>query len=167
MPPGAERFRMDDAPAPRAYAWAMSALTVIFFIRVLAQAIVDVHPLYFLPSMQQWTTPSASPFATSGLVPYPLLLSSQIAILLFQIKVCRDFFSGSGYFTSLRSRTGRILGWLAYLYFAAMAFRYAVTMASHPERRWLGHTVPILLHFVLAGFLLALGRYNTRRRAGL
>jgi hypothetical protein len=43
-----------------------------------------------------------------------------------------------------------------------MVLRYIITMAFYPERWWLGHTIPILLHFALAGFLFILGRYHAR-----
>jgi len=37
-----------------------------------------------------------------------------------------------------------------------------VSMALHPERRWLGGTIPIFFHCVLATFLFVVGRYHTR-----
>jgi hypothetical protein len=154
---------MTDKKTLRAYATLFILLTVLFFVRVSAQALATVFQLPFLPSLSEWTTPSKSPFATSGLVPYPLLFSSQIVILLFQAKVCKDFLTGRGYFLSLRRTTGNVITWTSYVYFISMALRYVVTMALHPERRWFGHTVPILLHFVLAGFLFTLGRFHTER----
>jgi hypothetical protein len=64
----------------------------------------------------------------------------------------------------LTPRTGRVLCWLSYFYFGGMALRYAVTMVMYPERRWLGHTVPIFVHFALAGFLFTLGHYHRSAR---
>jgi len=154
---------MEERISLRPYAEGFIFLTLLFFVRVLAQVLVAVFEIPFLPSMAQWTTPSASPFATSGLIPYPILLSAQIVILIVQIKVCRDFLAGRGYFLSLRRTTGQLLLWLSYLYFTSMLLRYVITMALYPERRWFGHTIPILLHFVLAGFLFTLGHYHTRR----
>jgi hypothetical protein len=44
-----------------------------------------------------------------------------------------------------------------------MLLRYAVTMAVHPERRWLGTgTIPIVFHWVLAAYLFTLGRFHAR-----
>jgi hypothetical protein len=41
--------------------------------------------------------------------------------------------------------------------------RYALTMAWYPERRWLGTgTIPIVFHWVLATYLMALGRFLAR-----
>ena len=147
----------------RPYAFIFSLLTLLFLLRVAAQALVAFFDIPFLPPMREWITPSASPFATSGLIPYPILLTAQVLILIVQVAVIRDFATGKGYFVSLSEKTGRILLWLSYLYFGSMALRYIVTMTLYPERRWLGHTVPIVLHFVLAGFLFTLGYYHARR----
>ena len=146
----------------RAYAVVLLGLTFIFFLRVLAQALVAFFAISYLPSMDEWVIPSASPFSTSGFIPYPILLAAQAIILVLQFLVCRDFFRGHGYFASLRRKTGRVLIWLAYIYFTSMVLRYIITMALYPERRWFGHTVPIFLHFALAAFLFILGRYNDR-----
>jgi len=41
-----------------------------------------------------------------------------------------------------------------------MMLRYVFTMIFRPEMRWLGGAIPIFFHFVLAGFIFALGRYH-------
>ena len=146
----------------RAYAFVLIGLTFLFFLRVLAQAVAAFFAIPFLPSVDEWVIPSASPFSTSGFIPYPILLPAQAIILVLQFLVCRDFFRGHGRFVSLRRKTGRVLMWLAYVYFTSMVLRYIITMALYPERRWFGHTVPIFLHFALAAFLFTLGRYNDR-----
>ncbi len=151
---------MSDRGPCSVYASVLWLLTALFFLRVFAQALTAVMSVPFLPSMDEWVKPSASPFSTSGLIPYPLLLAAQIVILVVQVLVCRDITRGQGYFASLSARTGRILVGLSAVYAAAMVARYLVTMAWHPERRWFGHTVPIALHFVLAGFLFTLGHYR-------
>jgi hypothetical protein len=154
---------MKDQGSIAAYTPILCLLTFLFLMRVLAQALVAFFDIPSLPSMEEWVTPSSSPFSTSGLIPYPILFTLQVLILIFQIKVCIDFSRGYGYFVSLRRQTARLLLWLSYLYFTSMVLRYVITMALYPERRWLGHTIPILLHFVLAGFLFTLGHYHTRR----
>ena len=150
---------------PSAYAPALMALAAVFFLRVLAQAVAAFAPVSFVPSMDEWVRPSASAFSTSGLIPYPLLFAAQAAILIVQGLVCRDFLRGRGYFVSLAPRTGRWLVRVSYVYAGAMAARYGVTMALYPERRWLGHTVPIVVHFALAAFLYTLGHYQRGRLA--
>jgi hypothetical protein len=146
----------------RSFAVVLTGLAFLFFLRVLAQALAAFFAISFLPSMDEWVIPSASPFSTSGYIPYPILLPIQVIILVLQFVVCRDFLQGHGYFVSLKSKTAWVLIWLAYIYFTSMVLRYIITMALYPERRWFGHTVPILLHFVLAAFLFTLGRYNDR-----
>ncbi len=41
-----------------------------------------------------------------------------------------------------------------------------VTMAWHPELRWLTGTIPIWFHMDLAAFIYMLGDYQTRRPSG-
>src|SRR5262245_6156702 len=153
-------FSTIDQKPSRAYAVVLIALMFLFLLRVLAQALAAFFTISFLPSMDEWVIPSKSPFSTSGYIPYSILLPIQVIILFLQLVISRDFLQRSGYFVSLKSKTGWVLIWLAYIYFASMVLRYIITMALYPERRWFGHIVPIFLHFVLAAFLFTLGRYN-------
>src|SRR5262245_42473026 len=93
----------------RAYAFVLIGLTFLFLLRVLAQAFAAFFIISFLPSMDEWVIASASPFSTSGFIPYPILLPMQVMILVLQFLVCRDFLRSRGYFVSLRTKTGRIL----------------------------------------------------------
>jgi hypothetical protein len=52
---------------------------------------------------------------------------------------------------------GRLLVELAFLYWAAIGARYAIRMIRRPDARWLGGTIPIVFHWVLAAFVFALG----------
>ena len=65
----------------RTYAAALSALLGLFVLRVLAQALIAIGHGAFLPPWKEWF---------SGVVPYPQLLASQIAIILGYGKVCLD-----------------------------------------------------------------------------
>jgi hypothetical protein len=67
---------------------------------------------------------------------------------------------GHGRFARRRPRVGRALRWISYVYAGAMAGRYVLTVALRPERRWLGGTIPIVFHWVLAAYLFTLGRYH-------
>jgi len=49
-----------------------------------------------------------------------------------------------------------IVGWIDAL---TMVARYVIRMARHPEARWVGRTIPIVFHIVLAGWLFVLGSY--------
>jgi len=45
-------------------------------------------------------------------------------------------------------------------YAGLMVLRYILTMMLHPEMRWFGDIIPIIFHFVLAGFIFVLGHYH-------
>jgi hypothetical protein len=143
-----------DPRSPAVWASVLLTLTLLFLLRVLAQALVAFFDIPFLPSMEDWVVPSASPFSTSGFIPYPILLAIQVIILVIQFQVCRDFFRGHGAYASLSSKTGRILLRCSYLYFSSMLLRYIITMFLYPERRWLGHTIPYCSILLWRGFCL-------------
>lgn len=138
----------------QAYTLVMWALTLLFFLRVLGQLLVAFFDAAFLPPMEEWY---------SGLLPYPILLPIQILILTFQVKVCMDFTRGYGFFVVQRRAMGRFVLWFSYIYFASMLMRYIITMALYPDKRWFGETIPIFFHFVLAGYLFALGHFHSKR----
>lgn len=142
-------------PTGRTHAVVLAALAFAFFLRVLGQAVVAVADVPFLPPMAEWY---------SGIVPYPVLLPVQILILGMQAAISRDLWRGSGLLAVPRPRVGPALCWFAGVYFAIMAIRYVVTMAAHPERRWLTGTIPIFFHWVLAAYLYVLARYHIETR---
>lgn len=141
--------------APRVYAVAMWTLTCLFFLRVLGQALVVFFHVASLPPMKEWY---------SGLIPYPLLLPIQVVILALMSKICVDFSRSRGFFAVPKKAFGRFLLCFSFIYFASMILRYGITMTLYPERRWFGGTIPIFFHFVLAGYLFALGHFHSRRR---
>ena len=98
----------------------------------------------------------------SGLLPYPLLLPSQLAILAVQAVICVQFIRGRGRLVVPRRRAvGHGLIALAVIYAASMIIRYGLTMTWYPERRWLGPgTIPSAFHVVLAGFIATVGHYH-------
>ena len=59
-----------------------------------------------------------------------------------------------------RPRLGAGLKWFSLLYFLGMLVRYVVTMVLFPEQRWLGGTIPIVFHWVLALYVCLLSRYH-------
>ena len=134
-----------SAHPSRAYAPALWGLASLFFLRVLGQVLVAFFDVRFLPPMPRWY---------SGLLPYPVLLPVQILILLVQVRINLDFSTGRGFFVVPRPALGRFLRWFSYVYFAAMALRYAVTRT---------HAIPVFFHWVLAAYLFALGHFHTRR----
>lgn len=152
---GGARDSGQVATLPRGSAVVLWALTALFFLRVLGQALVAFVGARFLPPMAEWY---------SGLVPYPVLLPVQLAMLLVMAKVNADVSRGAGLVATPRPALGRFLRGLSYVYFAAMLLRYVLTVALRPERRWLHGSIPIAFHWVLAGYLWTLGRHHARTR---
>jgi hypothetical protein len=131
----------------------LAFLTLLFSVRVAGQALVYFFGVSWLPAMEHWQ---------SGIIPYPSLLVIQIAMLVGMIKISTDICHGAGYFSKPRPSWSYYLVGFSFLYAAAMALRYILTMIFRPEMRWFGQTIPIFFHFVLAGFILILGRYHSK-----
>jgi hypothetical protein len=150
-----DKPRQYEPTTARRYAIVLGVLTLLFVGRVVGQvlALLDVGGL---PPFERWS---------SGLVPYPVLLPVQLALIVLMLWIVRDFATGRGFFVALARRTGVILMRLSYLYALAMVARYVVTMTMHPELRYFTGTIPIWFHFVLAAFLYTLGRWQVRRGA--
>ena len=141
---------------PRRVAPVLWALLGLFLLRVAGQALVAFLGVRWLPPMEQWY---------SGLLAYPYLLPAQLVILAVFGKVCLDFGRGHGWFVVTRPWFGRQVWWFGWLYLAGMIARYPLQMALHPEDRWLGRTIPIVFHWVLASFLLVFARFHRARLA--
>jgi hypothetical protein len=142
--------------ATSGYAVVLTLLAFLFLLRVLGQLLVAFAGVSWLPPMPEWY---------SGLLPYPLLLPTQLVVLALQAGISRDFVRGRGAFVVPRPGLGRVLLGASLVYFVAMAGRYALTMSWYPERRWLGTgTIPIVFHWVLAGWLFTLARFHIAAR---
>jgi len=140
----------------RARSLLLGALATAFLARVLGQVVVILWEPGWLPPSEEWY---------SGLVPYPVLLPTQVLILAVQARISWDFWHQRGFFAVRRPRFGIGLCWISYLYFVAMVLRYVVTMISFPERRWTGGMIPIFFHWVLAAYLFFWGRFHRGARA--
>ncbi len=154
-PQGPTELGVTDGSSQRSYALLLAGLAFAFFLRVLGQLIVVIFEPAFLPPREEWY---------SGLIPYPILLPIQMAMLGVQWAISRDLWRGAGRFATPRPRMGEWLRRLSVLYFAVMLIRYVVVMTLYPERRWFGGTIPIFFHWVLAAYLFAYGRYHARGR---
>lgn len=126
----------------------------LFCLRVLGQALVAFFGVGWLPPMDQWY---------SSLLPYPLLLPAQILIIALYGKICLDFTRGRGPSLEPRPAFRSWVWWFGWIYLAGMVLRYVLRMALVPEARWLGGTIPIFFHWVLAGFVLLFARFHRRR----
>ena len=122
--------------------WALSGL---FLLRVLGQVLVAFFDVAWLPPMERWQ---------SGLLPYPVLLAWQVGILALMAAICVDFTRRNGWFFA----PNRFLAtkWLAfgYLYLGVMLAR-AVFVGDRP--------IPIVFHWVLAAFVIAVGHSHRSR----
>jgi len=100
----------------------------------------------FLPPMDAWY---------SGLMPYEYLLPAQIALIALMTWICVDFTRRRGPFYAPRRFFAT--WWLGFgcVYLAAMLGRFA----------WFGLSIPVVFHWVLAAFVLAVGSSHRRRLA--
>lgn len=129
----------------------LCALLALFVLRVAGQILVGLGLADFLPPWEEWF---------SGVLPYPWLLASQILIIVVLASVCADLSRGRGFFAVRRPAVGSFLIGFGTIYAAAMAVRYALRMILSPSERWTGGSLPIVFHWVLAGFVLVLGAYH-------
>jgi hypothetical protein len=136
---------------PQWHGTVLGFLTLLFFLRVLGQFLVAFFSVNWLPAMEHWY---------SGLLPYPPLLAIQLVILLVMTRISVNISRDAGYFARKRPAWSRFLTSFSAIYAGAMVLRYALTMIFRPEMRWLGGTIPIFYHFVLAAFLFALGPFS-------
>ncbi len=138
-------------PDPASYARWLWLFTALFFLRVVGQIVVVLFHPRWLPSMPQWY---------SGLMPYRYLLPAQILILALMTAINLDFSAGPGLFVEPRPALGRWLVGFSFIYWGGMALRYVLRMTRHPDQRWLGGTIPIVFHCILAAYLFTFGKYH-------
>ena len=136
---------------PTIYGLYLWLFTVLLFGRVLGQLVVARFAPRWLPPFEQWQ---------SGLLPYPVLLVGQAIVLTLMIWISADFSRGAGFWVQPRPRLGLAALVWSYLYFGAMIARYVVRMTRRPDQRWLGGTIPIIFHSVVAAFQWTFGTYH-------
>ena len=151
MTPASRRPGRTPSPAPAVALWMLSAA---FLTRVIGQMAVEFAGVGWLPPMAEWQ---------SGLLPYPALLASQLVILLVMLGINLSVSRGHGFFARPHPRLGWVLLTIAVVYAGAMAARYVISGQLHPDRRlWPPGSIPIVFHFVLAGYLYTLSRLAGR-----
>ncbi|HEX2199784.1 MAG TPA: hypothetical protein VHG88_14340 [Burkholderiales bacterium] len=131
---------------------ALWTLLALFALRVLGQAVVAFFGVDWLPAMPRWY---------SGLMPYPYLLPSQVAILALMAKVCLDFTRGRGFFVQPRRFFAGPWLWFGWLYFAVMLVRLPLQLTLRPD----GPLIPIFFHWALAAFVILVGLWHRARFA--
>jgi hypothetical protein len=132
---------------------ALAILTLLFALRVLGQALVVFFSVDWLPPTERWF---------SGLIRYPVLLGIQLVMLAGMVKITSDIWRGRGFFAKPRPSWSGFLVVCSMFYAGSMVLRYALTMTYRPEMRWLGGTIPIFFHFVLAAFLYTWGKFGSQ-----
>ena len=121
----------------RTLLWVLLSL---FALRVLGQLLVVAGIAPFLPPMDDWQ---------SGLLPYPLLLASQILILGVLGDGVRAVLAGRRVTSFVAAQwLGTPLWIVGWIYAIGMVVRYAVLRRD---------AIPVVFHIVLASFLLVVG----------
>lgn len=133
----------------RGAALLLWSCVVLFAARVLGQLETLLIAPAWLPDMDAWY---------SGLLPYPLLLPLQIAILMAMAVVAWNRRIRGGAFARANPRVAGALRIFAFLYFVVMAVRLAVNVNVNGAEFWREGAIPVTFHWVLALFLLVAGR---------
>jgi hypothetical protein len=89
---------------------------------------------------------------------------TQTVVLFLMFWISMDFFRQAGVWVRPLAGLGRVVLAWSYLYAGAMAVRYAIRMARRPDQRWLGGTIPIIFHCVLAAFQWTFAQYHVAFR---
>jgi hypothetical protein len=87
------------------------------------------------------------------LLPYPVLLASQILILALLGTVCAQFTRASGYFLRPHAWLATPLWIVGWIYAIGMIVRYVLLRRD---------AIPVVFHVVLAGFLLIVAHHQRR-----
>ena len=128
----------------------MLALTALFILRVLAQAVQWAAPVPFLPPFDAWQ---------GSALPYSLLLTTQVAVIALLLRVLFLVRANAVRPASWKHNACFILGGV---YFAVMAFRLVAGLTFLADIEWFSHTLPALFHVVLTTFILLFGHYLYR-----
>ena len=122
-------------------------LLFLFVGRVTGQLLVVAGLAPFLPPIDDWQ---------SGLLPYPVLLASQILILGVLTTVCAQFSRGRGYFVRYHRWLTTPLWIVGWMYAGGMVLRYALLRRD---------SIPVVFHIVLATFLLVVAHHHRGSRS--
>lgn len=128
----------------RGRALALWLLTGLFAFRVVAQpAALAVDRL--LPPFNSWD---------GGVLPYPVLLVTQMAILGWMAHTAWRFSTGK---VTPRRRLGRVAILFGWVYFSFMLLRLLLGATVLSNLRWFASPLPAFFHLVLAAYLLIYG----------
>ncbi len=122
---------------------------MLFAARVAAQLLQYVRPVDYLPAFEAWH---------SATVPYPLLLLSQVLILLAQAWSIREVARGAAW----SRRAGWMLLAFGAVYLLSMIGRMAIGITDLSGSTWFDAYLPAAFHMVLAIFVLAIAHLILR-----
>ena len=140
---------MNSKPSQRYAPW-LWLLLGLFTIRVLAQPIALHVDTPLLPRFESWH---------SGLLPYPVLVLTQVVVMLWLARTAWAFTTGA---IAPRSRFGVVTMTLGGVYFAAMVMRLLLGATVLTDARWFASPLPTVFHLVLATYLLLFGHFHWR-----
>lgn len=123
---------------------ALWGLTALFAIRVAAQPLALI--ISQLPNFDTWH---------GGVLPYPVLLAFQLAILAAMVATNRACTRDR---LAPKPQLARTLTVLGGIYFAGMLIRLILGQTLNPAPAWFDHPLPTVFHLVLAIWLLLLAR---------
>jgi hypothetical protein len=128
----------------RSYAWALWFLTGLFAFRVAAQPAALAFDR-LLPSFNSWD---------GGVLPYPVLLVTQLVILGWLARTAWRFSTGR---ITPRPSIGRAALAFGGVYFGVMFLRLLLGATVLRDLRWFASPLPAFFHLVLATYLLVYG----------
>ena len=129
----------------------LALFIVLFALRVIGQVLVVLRSPAWLPPItnENW-----------NLVPYSILLPSQLVILVLMCFILQSVRFEYGILGTRRAAFGAVLIGVSAIYVHVMLARYVIRMVRKPEARWFGGAIPIVFHLVLAAFLFTWGLYH-------
>jgi hypothetical protein len=130
--------------------WSLSGL---FALRVLAQLLQLKLDIAFLPPFEAWH---------SAVVPYELLVISQLFILCSYMWIAYRFSMGHVRPSMLAARIWLLIG---SVYAAVMIGRLVIGLTGLSSNPWYGNHLPTFFHIVLAAFMLVAGTFHLRHAA--
>jgi hypothetical protein len=136
----------------RAHGALLALFSALFAFRVVAQYVQRVWPTPLLPPLEAWQGSSLR---------YPLLLASQIVILIAMVGFSIAVFDG----LRVDRRSGGWLLALGGIYFAVMGARLVLGLTLLADVPWFQKWLPAVFHLVLASYVLTLGHHH-RTAAG-
>jgi hypothetical protein len=127
---------------------ALTILLLLFCCRVFAQLLQAWSPVEALPPFEAWA---------SGAIPYWLLVTSQVMIIVACVRVIWRLHRGV---IVPSMKTGKILLVLGGIYAGLMSGRLIIGLTVATDHFWFSARLPTFFHLVLAGFVLVYGWFH-------